>query len=205
MSRNKPNYEKFAKMSILPTGEDHEILKRHDYRTGIVLGNVYKKVKAFIPDHVEDVLHEKVQNGTITSEESALMFLAGASVVLSSLTGGTDLVSPIWMINGMSGRSAVEGDPELEKKLADNKAFYTVTRSEMEEMLKQYLDQNPDIRSFMNDKCTTVGAMSEFTLSIMEFIDERYERAEVYDRLNTAQFRAVIAEAFSSYLSYMEE
>ena len=120
MSRNKPNYDKFLKMGILPTGEDHEVLKRHDHKTGMVLGNVWKQIKEHVPDHVEDLLHEKVRNGTITSQESALMFLAGASAVLTGLTGKADLVPAIWLINAMSGRSAIEGDDELAKRLEDS-------------------------------------------------------------------------------------
>ena len=119
MSRNKPNHNKFTQLAIIPTGENHEALKRYDYRTAMTLGNMLQKIKTHVPDHVEDLLHEKVRNGTITTEESALMFLTGAMAVLTALTGENDLVPAIWLINGLSGRSAVESDPQLAKKLED--------------------------------------------------------------------------------------
>ena len=207
MSREKPNYDKFKKMAILPEVDSEEagILERNDWKTFMTLGLTLKKIREHIPEHVLDALHEKVRNGNITTENEAIQFLAGAGTVLSAITGDGKILPVMWVINAMSGRSVVEGDPDLTQKLNDNKPFYVVLRGEIELELRRTLEEYADIRYFIKDQCPTPTAMNNFVWSLMESLDESYERADIKQMLNTQNFTQAVREAYNSFLSYMEE
>lgn len=165
MSRNKPDYDNFFKNPIIPIpdSETGQLLKRHDFKTFSVLNVALTRIKDETTDHIEDMLHEKVRNGTIKTEGEALHFLNGAMAVLTSLTGDSNLVPPVWLINAMSGRSAVESDPELEKKLAGLKSSVTVTRKELTDMVRGQVDGSGRF---------TIYPEGDLTFVIESFVDE---------------------------------
>ena len=181
-------------------------MKKYDFRTYSVLNVALNQVKKHIPKHVEDLLHEKVRPGAITTENEAVQFLSGAATVLTGLTGNTKIVPVMWLLNAMSGRSVVEGDSDLSQKLSDNKEFYNVTRAEIELELRRTLEEYADIRSFIKDQCPTPTAMNNFVWSLMESLVESYDdRADIQQRLNPQNFRQAVREAYNSFLSYFEE